>query len=357
MSGAVLWVALLMWALRGAQSPDAAAPLRDLLLLVAAVYVLARLVSRLQRWATAAAAAIIVSLIAVWHLGGALSGLTVDPVGYANASAALYVTGCASALVVVARARRREIRSAATCGAVLCALLPWINTAFAAGLLVLPLPFALVSRQVGVRVRAVIVLSATAALLALVVTAAVGAVWPSGTALDMIVAPLSSNRAQLWSEALDLMTSSPVQGVGTNRFAAESPTARRDLDLRWAHNEYLQMGAERGVPGLALMVGLLAWVFVRLAVGARDHGTAVVAVGVAGASIAASVDYVWHFPAVLVAVAVLAGGGGGVRRPRLGVVGRVDRWEPRVGSVGTGDALWPQQLGQRDADDPKVEQR
>jgi O-antigen ligase len=354
--GALLWAGLLGWVVTTARTPDAAAPLRDLLLLTAAAYVLARLVSRLHPWAVHVVVATAVTTVAVWHLGGMLSVLAIDPLGYANASAALYLTGCACALVVVARARRREMRTAATCSAVVCAVLPWADTAFAAGLLVLPMPAALVSRELGVRVRQVILTSAAVALLALGATVAIGTAWRSGSVIDVVVAQtLSGNRAQLWSEALDLMVSSPGRGVGTNRFAAASPTASGDEDLRWAHNEYLQLGAETGAPGLALAVALLVWVFLRLAVGPRDQGTAVAAIGLAGASITASIDYVWHFPAVLVAVAALAGAGGGVRRQRLTTSRDVDDRERWIDATVAGDALWPQQLDHRPADDPQVE--
>ena len=354
--GILVWVALLTWVVSSARTPDAAAPMRDLLLLVLGTYVLARLVSRLHRWAVPAVVAAAATVAAVWHLGGMLSVINVDPLRYANASAALYLTGCASALLVVTRARRREVRTAATCAAAVCGVMPWVDTALASAVLVLPLPFALVSREAGVRVRRVIVTSAAAAVLALGVTAVIGAAWASGSAIDVVVAQtLSGNRAQLWSEALDLMASAPVRGVGVNRFSVESPTARSDQDLRWAHNEYLQVGAETGTPGLALAVALLLWVFARLAIGGRDQGTAVAAVGLAGASIAASIDYIWHFPVVLVAVAALAGAAGGV--PRRGRHHDVAGWngEPWIDTAVAGDALWPQQLGDRRREDPQVE--
>jgi len=354
--GMLVWVALLTWVVSSGRTPDAAAPMRDLLLLVVATYVLARLVSRLQQWAVPAVVATAATVAAVWHLGGMLSVINVDPLRYANASAALYLTGCASALVVVTRARRREVRTAATCAAAVCGVMPWVDTALASALLVLPLPFALVSREVGMRVRRVIVTSAASAVLALGTTAVIGAAWESGSAIDVVVAQtLSGNRAQLWSEALDLMASSPIRGVGVNRFSVESPTARSDQDLRWAHNEYLQVGAETGTPGLALAVALLLWVFARLAIGGRDQGTAVAAVGLAGASIAASIDYIWHFPVVLVAVAALAGAAGGV--PRRGRHHDVAGWngEPWIDTAVAGDALWPQQLGDRRREDPQVE--
>jgi O-antigen ligase len=302
--------------------------------------------------------ATVVAVVAAWHLGGILNGAARDPLGYANASAALYVVGCTAGLMVYARSQRREVRAAALAGAALCAVVPWLDTAIAAGLLMLPLPFALLSREVGVRVRGVIALSAAAALAVVAMTVVIGAVWASGTPVDLVVAQtLSGNRAQLWREALDLTEEAPLYGHGVNRFAEESPLARADADLRWAHRDYLQLGAETGVPGFALALGLLVWAFARLAVGSRDQTTAVAAAGLAAASITASVDYVWHFPVVLLALVSVVGAGGGAPLRRFSSSVAARHGEPRVDAAVAGDAVWPQQLARRQHEDPQIEQR
>ena len=355
--GVLLWIGLVGWVVTTARTPDAAAPIRDLLLLAGGTYVFARLVSRLHSWVVPAVVASAVSVVAVWHLGGILGATATDPLGYANASAALYVVGCTASLMVYLRTARREIWAAALFGASVCAIVPWLDTAIAAGLLMLPLPVAVLSREIGLRVRTVVALSAAAAVLVIGATVAVGAVWASGTPVDVVVShTLSGNRAQLWREALDLTEESPLYGVGVNRFAAESPLARADDDLRWAHNEYLQLAAESGLPGFALAVGLLLWGFARLAVGRRDQATAVAAVGLAAASITASIDYVWHFPVVLVAIAAVVGSGGGAPRRRSASGTAARRREPRVDAALARDAVWPQQLADRRDEDPHVEQ-
>ena len=68
-------------------------------------------------------------------------------------------------------------------------------------------------------------------------------------------------------------------GVGVNNFpVAEgtiSPLARRQergIGVRWgaAHNSFIQVGAELGIPGLLLFVGVIASAFASLARVARN---------------------------------------------------------------------------------------
>ena len=87
--------------------------------------------------------------------------------------------------------------------------------------------------------------------------------------------------------------------VGPGTFAQVDRTARRDADVRWAHNEFLQEGVELGWAGFALLVLLFGWGFARLWVlPAPDIVVALGAASLAALGIHASVDYVLHFPAV-----------------------------------------------------------
>jgi O-antigen ligase len=80
---------------------------------------------------------------------------------------------------------------------------------------------------------------------------------------------------------------------------------------RYAHNEYLQVLAELGFVGLALLVVLLAslaWTVWR----GRPHApsTAVwagAAAGLAALAVHSALDFLWHLPAIPLAGAVLAG--------------------------------------------------
>jgi hypothetical protein len=83
-----------------------------------------------------------------------------------------------------------------------------------------------------------------------------------------------------------------------------------DRDTVYAHNEFLEQAAELGWADFVLVVLLLLWVFVRLAVVPEaDAVTALAAVAFAGTSIHASLDYVWHFPSILLVAAALVGTG------------------------------------------------
>jgi O-antigen ligase len=88
-----------------------------------------------------------------------------------------------------------------------------------------------------------------------------------------------SGRLQIWERGLGYMASYPIFGVGPSNFpTAEgtlSPLAdrqQRGAGVRWnaAHNSYVQVGAELGLPGLVLFVGLLLAGFGALRAVVRD---------------------------------------------------------------------------------------
>jgi len=82
-----------------------------------------------------------------------------------------------------------------------------------------------------------------------------------------------SGRMQIWRRGIGYMLRNPVFGVGAANFqAAEgnlSPFAERQqfgIGVRWnaAHNTFVQVGAELGVPGLAIFIGMLVCAFAAL---------------------------------------------------------------------------------------------
>jgi O-antigen ligase len=88
-----------------------------------------------------------------------------------------------------------------------------------------------------------------------------------------------AGRMKIWERGLGYMTDHPAFGVGASNFpVAEgtiSPLARlqeRGVGVRWgaAHNSFIQVGAELGVPGLLLFLGVLASAFASLRRVARD---------------------------------------------------------------------------------------
>jgi O-antigen ligase len=79
-----------------------------------------------------------------------------------------------------------------------------------------------------------------------------------------------TGRLQIWSRGIGYMLQSPVLGVGPGNFqTAEgtlSPLAERQqfgIGVRWnaPHNSFVQVGAELGLPGIALYVAVIASAF------------------------------------------------------------------------------------------------
>jgi O-antigen ligase len=82
-----------------------------------------------------------------------------------------------------------------------------------------------------------------------------------------------SGRMQIWSRGIGYMLQNPILGVGPHNFQAAEGTLsefsdrqQRGVGVRWnaPHNSYLQVGAELGVPGLAIFLLLIASAFTAL---------------------------------------------------------------------------------------------
>lgn len=121
----------------------------------------------------------------------------------------------------------------------------------------------------------------------------------------------SPDRAAAALAALQLAAERPLTGTGPNRAVLTWVQDGRRVTSRYAHNEYLQVLAELGFVGLALLVVLvasLAWTVWR----GRPHApsTAIwagVAAGLAALAVHSALDFLWHLPAIPLAGAVLAG--------------------------------------------------
>lgn len=67
-----------------------------------------------------------------------------------------------------------------------------------------------------------------------------------------------TERLHLWKAGLSMVTDHPVLGVGPGRYASELAEYLPELRGTVAHNSYMHMAAETGLPGLVLYVLLFA---------------------------------------------------------------------------------------------------
>jgi O-Antigen ligase len=182
-------------------------------------------------------------------------------------------------------------------------------TGLAAGLLLA----VLVSRVAWSRAGAL--LAAGAAVAALGGLVLVGGGPGAGEALGAVaggrVSLASPDRTGALLAARQVVADHPLTGVGPGR--AQLRWEGSDGATRffaYAHNEYAQVAAELGLVGLALLVALLA-ALARLLWRSRPAGGGGPWAGAVAATAAFAVhagfDFVWHLPAVVLAVTVLAG--------------------------------------------------
>ncbi|MDQ3326620.1 MAG: hypothetical protein M3529_13165, partial [Actinomycetota bacterium] len=97
---------------------------------------------------------------------------------------------------------------------------------------------------------------------------------------------------------LDMVGAAPLRGHGAGSFTEHSDLAAGDADLAWAHSEPLQVAAELGLVGAALAAALVAWVLV-----AARHAAPLFAVLL----LQSTIDYVFHFPAVVLSFGLVLG--------------------------------------------------
>lgn len=239
------------------------------------------------------------------------------PFGYANAKGAFFVQAALAGLMVAVGSRRIPGRAVGVAAAVAFAAVPILTGSNLAAVLVLALPAValVVTSTKGARIATTAF--GTLVVLALVTTILLGVAYRPGSpsGVDRAVdALLSERRPALWADALTIIRDRPVTGVGPRRFQL-SPVVESDRDARWAHNGFLQQGAEAGVIGLALLVILFAWGFVRLgSTPGADRLTALSGAALAALGVHACIDYILHFPAVPITAAALVGVGAAVAK-------------------------------------------
>lgn len=312
--GACLFLALAAWiVLAGRVSGGDPRPMATLVLATGVMAFAARALARRAGAAVPASlvAVLLVSIVVTWPQAiHPLFGL----LGYANANGALYAVGTGAAGLVVLRSSWPGGRIAAGVAAVALALLPWASRADAgagsAAIILGVTLLLLVSRRPH---RWLVPVAMVVAAAAMVATVVAGLVY-DGDGEGEGGWRLSERRLVLWSDALDMVRAEPLTGVGPGRFAAFSPTAAADSDASWAHQEPLSVAAETGLPGMLLLLAIVAWAFVWLDRGSGVRGATLATVVLAAAFTHATIDYVWHNPAVPMALAVVVGSGATAQR-------------------------------------------
>lgn len=314
------------WLLLSAAANPGSHPLPALALLLAAVvvYVAGRLLGRVPSARSglpllvAAGVASAILLTPDGLSGGPLAG----PLGYGNANGALGLLGVGAAVLAGVPDGSQVRRSVAGFFALLDAGLTVATgskaAAALAGLLVVAGVLLAARPGTGKTLQVVAVLVPSAAF---VVTVLLGGSYTPGTprdsAFDRVVdAGLTERRVVLWSQALELGRQAPFVGVGPGQFAVTAPLALRDRDARWAHSLPLQQVAETGLPGVLLLGGLLASAWAALGRTGRDRRRVVGALLLGAVLTQATQDYVAHFAAVPLLLALLVGLAQGRRRRR-----------------------------------------
>jgi hypothetical protein len=122
----------------------------------------------------------------------------------------------------------------------------------------------------------------------------------------------SSPRTHAAAAAVNLVADHPLTGVGPGAGPITWPGDDGSVQaMRYLHDEYLQVLLALGLPGLVLLLGLLAATAAVLR--RARHGfagsalPAAVAAGLAAAAVHAGFDFVWHVPVVPLLLAALLG--------------------------------------------------
>jgi O-antigen ligase len=318
--GVVLVVAAIAWTyLVGAWPGFSPGPYTAILLASASAMVIGRLATSVRRTlvpATVVGGAAWVAVSTPDLLSGTALG---GPLGYANANGAFFLQAAMAGLMLAAGSRSTPVRVLGLLAAAAFGVVPFAAKSVTSAVLLLVLPVVALSVRAFIGARVAVVGCAALFILVVATTIILGSTYEASDRSSLVSRFVDENlderRVALWHEALVMMRKHPASGVGLGGFQALSPTARSDRDARWAHNSFLQQGAETGVTGFVFLVLLFVWGFASL--GARHAlGLSAVlgAVALASLGIHACVDYVLHFPAVPLTTATLVGAAGAEQR-------------------------------------------
>lgn len=325
--GAALYLAAIGWTYASAGATSSAHRTAAVFVAAGMATLAGRIVGRVAGWVVPGAIAAVAAFMAVASPDDITSHLPLSgPFGYANAKGAFFMIAAVAALSAFARPGRPVALAVGIVAAVPFVAVLFESHTLTAAVLALAVPGVALAIHALSSPRIAVDICGVAVAIAVATTSFLGATYrPADRSafIDRVVdRSLTERRIALWHESGSIMGDRPLRGVGAGRFAEVSPTARSDEDARWAHHAFLQQGAEAGVVGFGLLISLFVWGFVRLAVGARDIRQTLGAAALAAVGIHASLDYVFHFPAIPIALAALVGSATAWPRGRPRVRGR-----------------------------------
>lgn len=266
-------------------------------LLAAAGWGAGSVLSGFAPWLPGVAVAAGVSCAFLVRLPDSLSGgATAPPLGYANANGALLVASVAGLIAarLVSSGHGSVLMSAAGVLGAGALLTGSRAAAMSSAMLLLTAP--LLRRGPA---RAWQIAGGLVILAAFAFTLLIAVAHARGQHVELVADTLSTIRARLWADALQLAAREPLLGVGPGNFAHLSPTAASDPDLARPHSAPLRVLAELGVVGLALVGALALWVIISL-----RRAAIIFAV----LTLQPMVDYVLDYWTVLTASAIVLGG-------------------------------------------------
>lgn len=185
-----------------------------------------------------------------------------------------------------------------------------VNGSLAVLLLIVPIVFASLFLLVPTtKIRAGRVAASLGAIVAII---AVGAAWLISSGMRPGDQSSVTIRQDIWENTAKLATDHGLSGAGLGAFGRLYPSTENPNEVDWvyvnlAHNDYLQLLLELGIPGLILLIGFLAWwanaVFKVWSTSDRNLYAKAATIGSAALLFHSIVDYPLRTPALSVVFA------------------------------------------------------
>lgn len=278
-------------------------------LAVTAGYALGRMLGALLPALAPAVAAGAVLALVLAPPGRLAAHPDAPPLGYANADAALLVLAAGAACCAAWAVRRTAPRVgllAAGAGAAVVALALGSAAGFAAGVAIVLCSLA--SARMRHRLPGLACLALAAAVAVAASCAVAVDALPAGLSASL-TGQLTQPRVQLWHQAVTLAEHHPLRGVGPDRFADEAaPAADLTPAAPSPQSAPLQLAAEQGVPGVALLAVSFGWLLTALWRSPRPTPVVLTAAAtLTGLAMLATVDHVLSYAVVTAGAGFLAG--------------------------------------------------